>query len=77
MSHESTNAILKITIQKSILPPPDAQAASTDQGEMVAEITYTPPHDATAAQIGNQVERIVKRLARLADTDPPKALAGE
>lgn len=66
-----------IIVQQSILPPPDAQAASADQGQMTAEITYTPPHDATPAQIGNQVERIVKRLARLADTDPPKALAGE
>lgn len=66
-----------IIVQQSILPPPDAQAATSDQGEMVAEITYTPPHDATPAQIGNQIERIVKRLARLADTDPPKALASE
>jgi hypothetical protein len=66
-----------VIVQQSILPPPDAQAASGDPGEMVAEITYTPPDNATPAQIGNQVERIVKRLARLADTDPPKALAGE
>jgi hypothetical protein len=66
-----------IIVQQAILPPPDAQAASSDHGSMTAEIRYTPPHDATPPQIGNQVERIVKRLARLADSDPPKALAGE
>lgn len=66
-----------IIVQQSILPPPDAQIAGSDQGELVAEITYTPPDNATPAQIADQVERIVKRLARLADTDPPKALAGE
>lgn len=66
-----------IVIQKSILPPPDAQASSIDQGSMDAEISYTPPHDATPAQIGDEVARIVRRLSRLADSDPPKALAGE
>lgn len=66
-----------IIVQQVVLPPPDAQTASGDQGSMTAEIRYTPPDHATSAQIGNEVERIVKRLARLADTDPPKALAGE
>jgi hypothetical protein len=65
-----------IIIQQVILPSPDAQSGG-DQGTMDAEISYTPPHDATAAQIGDQVARIVKRLARLADSDPPKALAVE
>lgn len=66
-----------IVIQQSILPSPDAQVASADQGSMTAEVRYTPPHDATPAQIGDQVSRIVKRLAKLADSDPPKALATE
>ena len=66
-----------IIIQQTILPPPDALSGSPASGEMTAEVRYTPPDSATDAQIGNQVERIVKRLARLADSEPPKALAGE
>jgi hypothetical protein len=34
---------------------------------MSATIQYVPPDSATPAQIGAQVERIVKRLAKLAD----------
>lgn len=34
---------------------------------MTAEVHYTPADAATTAQIGNQVERIVKRLTKLAD----------
>lgn len=65
-----------IVIQQVILPPPDAQAATSESsGSMTAEVSYTPPHDESPAQIGNQVERIVKRLAKLADSDAPKALA--
>lgn len=56
-----------IIIQQNVLPPPDSQVAAADQGGMTAEVRYEPPDAATAAQIGNQVERIVKRLNKLAD----------
>lgn len=57
-----------IIIQQKILPPPDAQQAATEtSGEMTAEITFVPPHTMTDAQIGNAVERIVRRLTKLAD----------
>lgn len=57
-----------IIVQQKILPPPDAQGATTaTTGEMTAQVTYTPPDTATDAQIGNQVERIVRRLTKLAD----------
>ena len=56
-----------IIIQQKILPPPDAQIATVEGGgEMTAQVTYTPPHTMTDAQIGNQVERIVRRLTKLA-----------
>lgn len=56
-----------IVIQQTILPPPDATAASAPTGEMTAQVTYTPSDTATDAQIGNAVERIVRRLTKLAD----------
>lgn len=34
---------------------------------MTAKVTYTPSHTMSDAQIGNQVERIVRRLTKLAD----------
>lgn len=58
-----------ITMKVTVLPPPDSQAltAAHDVGEMTAEVTYIPPHTMTDAQVGNQVERIVRRLNKLAD----------
>jgi hypothetical protein len=57
-----------VIIQQTVLPPPDSLAATaTASGAMTAEVKYTPPDTATPAQISNQVERIVKRLAKLAD----------
>lgn len=56
-----------IIIQQTILPPPDTSATATEAGEMTAEVRFTPADSATPAQIGNQVERVVKRLAKLAD----------
>lgn len=56
-----------IIVQQSILPPPDAPTATAADGEMTAEVRFTPADSATPAQIGNQVEHIVKRLAKLAD----------
>ena len=55
-----------VIIQQTILPPPDAQAALT-AGEMTAEVKYIPPDSATDAQIGNHVQRIIRRLNKLAD----------
>jgi hypothetical protein len=52
-----------------ILPPPDSTIASAaDHGEMTAEVSWTPADTLTPVQIGNQVERIVKGLSKLADT---------
>jgi hypothetical protein len=56
-----------IIVQQTVLPPPDAVVSLTDGSAMTAEVTYSPPDSATTAQIGSQVERIVKRLAKLAD----------
>lgn len=56
-----------VIIQQVILPPPDAQTAAADGDAMSAEIRYEPSDNASPAQIGNQVERIVKRLTKLAD----------
>lgn len=56
-----------IIVQQTILPPPDTQATAAAAGEMTADVRYVPPDTATPAQIGNQVEQIVKRLAKLAD----------
>lgn len=56
-----------IIIERVILPPPDSQVAAVDGTTMKARIEYTPAHSETAAQIGNCVERIIKRLDRLAD----------
>jgi hypothetical protein len=56
-----------IIIQQTVLPPPDTSATAADAGVMTAEVKYTPADTATPTQIGNQVERIVKRLAKLAD----------
>lgn len=56
-----------VIVQQTILPPPDATAASVSIGEMTAEVTYTPADTMTDAQIGNAVERIVRRLTKLAD----------
>jgi hypothetical protein len=51
-----------------ILPSPDSQlAAAADHGEMDAVVTWKPADSLTPVQIGNQVERIVKRLGKLAD----------
>jgi len=55
-----------IIIQQTVVPSPDA-ATVTDGSAMTAEVTYTPADNATTSQIGEQVERIVKRLAKLAD----------
>lgn len=56
-----------IIVQQTVLPPPDAPTATIVDGEMTAQVTFTPADNATPVQIGNQVERIVKRLAKLAD----------
>lgn len=56
-----------VIIQQAVLPPPDTSATAAEAGEMNAQVTFTPADSATPAQIGNQVERIVKRLAKLAD----------
>lgn len=56
-----------IIVQQTVLPPPDAQAALADGSAMTAEVKYTPADTATPDQIGNNVGRIVKRLAKLAD----------
>ncbi len=57
-----------IIIERVILPPPDSQVAAVDgAATMKARIEYTPAHGETAAQTGNRVERILKRLDRLAD----------
>lgn len=56
-----------ISMKMKVLPHADSKTSSVDQGEMTAEVVYTPPHSATDVQIGNQVERIVKRLGKLAD----------
>lgn len=56
-----------IIIQQKVLPPPDTQATAAEAGEMTAQVTFNPADVATPAQIGNQVESIVKRLAKLAD----------
>jgi hypothetical protein len=57
-----------VIIQQTVLPPPDSLATDAHaSGSMTAEVTYAPPDTATPAQISNQVERIVKRLAKLAD----------
>jgi len=56
-----------IIIQQNILPPPEAQLASSEGPAMTARIEYTPSHTMTDRQIGDQVERIVKRLSKLAD----------
>ena len=56
-----------IIVEQAILPPPDAQAAVATGEAMHARVEYTPADNATPSQIGNQVERIVKRLAKLAD----------
>lgn len=56
-----------VIVQQTILPPPDATAANSPTGEMTAQVTYAPPDTATDSQIGNAVERIVRRLTKLAD----------
>jgi hypothetical protein len=56
-----------VIIQQTILPPPDTSATAADAGAMTAEVHYTPADSATPTQIGEKVERIVKRLAKLAD----------
>jgi hypothetical protein len=56
-----------IIVEQVVLPPPDAQAAASTGEAMTARVEYTPADAASPAQIGNQVERIVKRLAKLAD----------
>lgn len=56
-----------IIVEQVVLPPPDAQAAVTTGESMKARVEYTPADTATPSQIGEQVERIVKRLAKLAD----------
>jgi hypothetical protein len=58
---------ITIIISQSVLPPPDTSATAAASGTMTAEVRYTPADTATPTQIGNQVERIVKRLAKLAD----------
>lgn len=55
-----------IIVQKTILPPPDAQADSP-LGEMTAEVRYQPAAGMSDAQIGSQVERVLRRLTKLAD----------
>lgn len=57
-----------IIIQQTIQPPPAPHSLAPEGGSMSAEVTYTPPDSATEDQIGNQVERIVKRLAKLAES---------
>jgi hypothetical protein len=58
-----------IIVQQTILPPPGSQSAAHAEGgsAMTAEVTYTPSDGMSDAQIGNQVERIVRRLNKLAD----------
>jgi len=71
MSHRT------IIIEQVILPSPDSQVSAHDQGSMIAEVRYTPPDNATPAQVGDQVQSICKRLSRLADSDPQKSLSVE
>jgi hypothetical protein len=61
-----------IIINQVIIPSPDVSAAAVvnpavDHGEMSAEVTYRPADTMTDAQIGNAVERVLKRLTKLAD----------
>lgn len=56
-----------IIVEQVVLPPPDAQAAAATGASMTARVEFTPADTDTPTQIGNQVERIVKRLAKLAD----------
>jgi hypothetical protein len=55
-----------IIIDQVVLPPPTSETASA-LGEMSARVSYTPADTLTDAQIGNAVERICKRLTKLAD----------
>ena len=57
---------ITIIIHKKILPSVDATMA-VDGSEMNAQVTFQPADTMTDAQIGNAVERITKRLTRLAD----------
>lgn len=57
----------RIIIEQSVLPSGDAQVQHADHGAMKAVVTYDPPDTATDKQIGDQVERITKRLTKLAD----------
>lgn len=69
-----------IIVQQKIMPPSEAEALALtstiahEHGEMSAEVRYVPADSETPSQISAQVERIVKRLARLADSDQHKSL---
>ncbi len=63
-------AHVEVIVTQKIIPPPDSQLAAEHadgHGEMTAVVTFRPPHTMTDAQIGNQVERICRRLSKLAD----------
>lgn len=62
-------AHVEIIIQQTILPHQDAHPLSAvhSGSGMKAEIRYTPADSETTKQIGDQVEKIVKHLAKLAD----------
>jgi hypothetical protein len=56
-----------IIIQQSVAPSSTTTQMVATSGELSAEVTYRPADNLTEAQIGNQVERIVCRLKKLAD----------
>lgn len=61
---------ISIIIDSKILPPPDSQLSTSHAeggSEMTATVTFKPAHTMTDTQIGNQVERICRRLSKLAD----------
>lgn len=60
--------VVIVTTMK-ILPPPVATALANPEsfGEMTATVTYAPPDTMSDTQIGNRIERIVRRLTKLAD----------
>lgn len=58
---------VEVIITQKVLPPPGTQVTAEEAGEMTASVKYTPADSMTDAQIGHAVERIVRRLTKLAD----------
>jgi hypothetical protein len=58
---------ISIIISMKVLPVDGAAVPASDQSSMDVVVTFNPHHSLTDAQIGNAVERITKRLTKLAD----------